>query len=291
MSQLFKHNTSIIRSLGDCADNADPQPSLTLWENHDRQLSCYYAPFEHVNTRAKIVLIGITPGRTQMNRALSAASRAVNSQADVQQAIAEVKRIGSFSGNMRPNLVNTLNKLGYQKKLGITCCSELWAERNDLVDFCSLLTYPVFVKGRDYNGMPHPMKVPELKTMLVDEFANRLQSIPADAELVPLGELVANVLSELDDMGLVPQTITRINNKVVAPPHPSGANAESIALLLSESYPERDVYLEKMYQEYLGKRGWEKRAGGKPQSEEKYKTARASRWESMLQVRKAYGIG
>jgi hypothetical protein len=225
-----------------------------------------------------------------MNRALVSASQSIKAKRNVYDAIAEVKRQGSFSGSMRPNIVNTLNKLGYQEKLGINCASELWSTKNHLVNFCSLLKYPVFINGKDYNGNPNPFKVNELRSLLIKGFAKDLESIPPDAELVPLGDFVAEILSELDQMNLVPQHINRFEGKVVAPPHPSGANAESIALLLSSNYPEREEYLDTMYREYLKKRSWERRKNGKPQTEEKYKAARKSRWESMLFVRRAYEI-
>ncbi|WP_415903216.1 hypothetical protein ACMXYR_05535 [Neptuniibacter sp. QD29_5] len=290
MSELFNKFSGPIARLSHRADDSSPAHNFRLWKNDQKHLECFYAPFERVNTSAKIVLIGITPGRTQMNRALNAAAKSVKVGVNIDEAVSEVKRIGSFSGSMRPNIVNTLNKLGYQKRLGIHDSSELWSTENNLVNFCSLLKYPVFIRGKDYNGNPNPFKVSELERLLIDGFAKDLQSIPPTAELVPLGDFVASVISELDRRNLVPQKITRFEGEIVAPPHPSGANAESISLLLSNTYPEKSQYLESKYREYLSKRSWEKRANGKPQPEEKYKAARASRWESMLFVRKAYGI-
>ncbi|MGJ0430755.1 hypothetical protein [Methylobacter sp.] len=290
MSNLFNKYSGPILRLSHRADDSSPAQDFKLWENNQKDLECFYAPFEHVNKSAKLVLIGITPGRTQMNRALNAAAGSIKAGSNIDEAVAEVKRIGSFSGSMRPNIVNTLNKLGYQDKLGIKNSSELWGTKNNLVNFCSLLKYPVFIKGKDYNGNPNPFKVSELKSLLIDGFARDLQSIPSTAELIPLGDFVAGVLSELDHLKLVPQKVNRFEGRVVAPPHPSGANAESIALLLSDTYPEKTHYLESMYREYLNKRSWERRPNGKPQTEEKYKAARESRWESMLFVRKAYGI-
>ena len=290
MSNLFEKYSGVIRRLNHRADDSAPVQDLKLWENNQKGLECFYAPFEHVNHSAKIVLIGITPGRTQMNRALAAAAQSIKAGSNISEAITEVKRVGSFSGSMRSNIVNTLNKLGYQKKLSMDCSSELWSSKNNIVNFCSLLKYPVFLKGKDYNKNPNPFKVNELKSLLIDGFAKDLQAIPSTAELVPLGDFVADILSELDSLNLVPQHINRFEGKVIAPPHPSGANAESVTLLLSEYFPEKEKYVESMYRAYLNKRSWERRANGKPQAEEKYKSARKSRWESMLFVRRAYGI-
>ncbi|MEX3071502.1 hypothetical protein AB3Y13_06750 [Vibrio alginolyticus] len=290
MSELFSKFSGTIERLDHKADDSSPVNDLRLWQNDLKHLECFYAPFEHVNTSAKIVLIGITPGRTQMNRALNAASSSIKARSSIDNAVSEVKRIGSFSGTMRPNIVNTLNKLGYPNRLGINDSSDLWDTKNNLVNFCSLLKYPVFIKGKDYNGNPNPFKVRELESLLIDGFVKDLQSISPAAEIIPLGDFVADVISELDRRKLIPQKITRFEGKIVAPPHPSGANAESISLLLSDTYPEKSQYLESKYREYLNKRSWEKRVNGKPQTEEKYKAARASRWESMLFVRRAYGL-
>ena len=39
----------------------------------DGSISAYYVPFHHINKRAKVVLIGLTPGWTQMEEAFRAA--------------------------------------------------------------------------------------------------------------------------------------------------------------------------------------------------------------------------
>lgn len=286
MSKLFEKYSDLIGKLPDSlSDTSSPVPGLKLWENSDKKLECFYAPFEHVNKAAKIVLIGITPGYTQMNRALVAASQAIRAKTDVDLAISEVKKEGSFSGTMRGKLTSTLDKIGCQNRLGIGCSGELWGVNNHLVNFCSLLKYPVFRNGKSYNGKLKLMKVPELKSMLVDEFAKDLQSIPESAELIPLGEFVAGVISELDAQRLIPQKIKRFEGRIVALPHPSGANAESISLLLSSQYPEKELYLEDKYRKYLENPGPKK-----TQPEGIYKATRASRWESMSFVRRAYGI-
>lgn len=264
---------------------------MLLWENPESGLSCYYAPFEYLNSNAKIILVGITPGGTQMNRALNAARAAIATDRPIFNSIRAVKKEGSFSGAMRPNIVNTLNRLGYQKKLGITCASALWKDADHLVHFCSLLKFPVFLKGNDYNGNPKAHKNPELKSMLLEHFVPDLAALPKDAMLVPLGDTVLEVLVWLKKQNLVPQEILKFEGRYIAPPHPSGANSESIALLMETNYPDKKTYANSMYVEYLRREPWKKKKGRKPQAEAKYKAARASRWESMLLVRKAYGLG
>jgi hypothetical protein len=251
-------------------------------------LACHYAPFEYLNKEAKLILVGITPGGTQMNRALNAARVALLAGISVEDAVRRVKREGSFSGAMRPNIVATLNRLGYQRKLNISCVSRLWSDSDHLVQFCSLLKYPVFLKGKDYNGTPSPTRDADLQTMLLEQFVPDMQALP-HALLVPLGDTVLETVMALKQQGHIPQDLMMFEGRPVAPPHPSGANAESIALLLEENYPTQEEYERRMYDAYLARAPWKKKAG-KPQPEANYRSARASRWKSMLFVRRAYGI-
>lgn len=287
---MLKTYSEIISNISHRCDNEPPLKELLLWKNEQKKLECFYAPFEYVNYDAKIILVGITPGGTQMNRALNAASKSIANNENIEEAIRLVKKEGSFSGSMRANIINTLNRIGCQQTLGVTCSSKLWSTDNNLVQFCSLLKYPVFVKGKDYNGTPKPFSVPELEQLVHQEFVQDLALINSDAILIPLGDMVASVILELDKQGLIPQKILKFEGKIVAPPHPSGANAESRTLLLEANYPKKEEYQERMYQEYLRKKPWLKKEGRKPQTEEKYKKARAARWESMLFVRQAYEL-
>ncbi len=278
------------KNLTPCKDNAQARDELLLWHNVEKKLSCYYAPFDHVNQDAKIIIVGITPGRSQMNRSLNALTNSLNVGRPIDQALRNVKQHASLSGAMRSRIVDILNKLGYAKALDIDCTSSLWSENNHLVHFCSLLKYPVFIKNKDYCGQNALFNSVELTQLLHQEFVKDLVSINPNALLVPLREMVANIITDLRDNGLIRQQVKTHNNKVIAPPHPSGANAESISLLLAEHFPMLSDYQQQMYQAYLSKQSWLKRAGAKPQSEHRYKKARATRWYAVATIRKAYGI-
>lgn len=287
--QLLPH-LATVQALTPRQDTSPPESSLSLWKLPDKKLTCFYAPFEHVNTKAKLILVGITPGRTQMNRSINSLNQALSNGEDLEQALKSVKQTASLSGTMRPRLVEMLNRLGYADKLGIACCSSLWAENNDLVHFCSVLKYPIFVNGKDYCGQPNLFNVPNLQALLFDQFVKDMQSINPNASIVPLGGMVADVLTQLTLAGHITHGLPRFEDQVVSPPHPSGANAESIALILMGDYPSLCEYQNMMYARYLSKRGWLKKTNGQPQDETQYKKARAARWYAMSRVRQAYKI-
>jgi len=280
---FFKH-------LASNKDNAPAIEDLLIWRHAQKGLSCFYAPFEHVNQDAKIVIVGITPGRTQMNRALNTLQTGLANNASIDQILKNVKQQASLSGSMRPRIIEILNKLGYAKALNIDSTSSLWSENNHLVHFCSLLKYPVFIHDKDYCGQPTLFNSGELTQLLHQEFINDLATINPDATLMPLGEMVAKVITILRDEGLIKQQVKTYQNKVIAPPHPSGANAESISLLLSEQFPTLEDYQQSMYDSYLNKQSWSKKKDAKPQTEGNYKKARASRWYAVSNIRQAYGI-
>ena len=79
-----------------------------------RRCEDYYAPFEYINPSARIVLVGITPGPTQMvNANNEEAARASGRQVQQRKRIQAAKSVGAFSGEpLRSNLINQLQPLG-----------------------------------------------------------------------------------------------------------------------------------------------------------------------------------
>ena len=133
----------------------------------------YYAPFEYINPSARIVLVGITPGPTQMVNANNEARRALQAGKSSVEAIQAAKSVGAFSGEpLRSNLINQLNHWGFHKWLGLTDSADLFSTSRHLVQTTSLLRYPVFVKGDDYRGSPdmtkHPLQKPIHRILCVE---------------------------------------------------------------------------------------------------------------------------
>jgi hypothetical protein len=78
----------------------------------DRQLSIHYAPFDRVNIRASLAVVGITHVWTQMELAYRTARQGLLEARAREVILVSVKRTASFAGSMRSNLVTMLDALG-----------------------------------------------------------------------------------------------------------------------------------------------------------------------------------
>lgn len=228
---LFSRFSATVRDLTD-VEVSDPRTAAKLALAHacsgSRTVSMVYAPFDHVNPTARIVIVGLTPGLQQARNALSAARAALRNGASVDDAAAEAKVFASFSGPMRANLVAMLDRIGVARRLGLASTALLWSERADLVHFTSALRYPVFVDGENWSGQPDALRVPLMRDWLLTYFGEELRSLRG-ALLVPLGPKVSAMLDYLANQGIVDRS-TILDGL----PHPSGANAERIAYFLGQ---------------------------------------------------------
>ena len=68
MQNHIKIYLDAINSLSQREDRSLPAKDLLIWEDNLKKLTCYYAPFEHVNEKAKIIIVGITPGSSEFYR-------------------------------------------------------------------------------------------------------------------------------------------------------------------------------------------------------------------------------
>ena len=169
--------------------------------NEDGDVKIYYAPFEYLNPQARIVLVGITPGPTQMANANTEARRALLAGASDVDAMKSAKDVAAFSGEpMRGNLSRQLNHWGFQQWLEIEDASTLFSTARHLVQTTSLLRFPVFVRGADYRGTPDMLKHPLLRSHLLGHFAEEVKLLDK-AVFIGLGPKVQSVLDLLVGQG------------------------------------------------------------------------------------------
>jgi len=218
--------TPIIKGLtpADLSDAAALRAKLRVAV--DGELEICYAPLDHVNVGAKVVIVGITPGHTQMVNAVVEYRRQLIAGAAPQNAMRSAKLTAAFSGAMRPNLIQLLDGIGLQEALGIETCGDLFDASSTLAQTTSVLRNPVFLRGGNYNGTPNMVRHPLLRSQVLEFFAKDIASTP-DAIFVPLGDRVAEALRWLASAGHLKHE--RIFDGL---PHPSGANSERIAYFL-----------------------------------------------------------
>jgi hypothetical protein len=226
MANTIHNFAPTIRALTDADLNDSAALSRKLNIARDGQIEVQYAPFEYINNEARVVLVGITPGRTQMVNALRECRRQLHAGASTDAALRAAKQTGAFSGAMRPNLIAMMDAIGLHRWLGLSGCDALFGAAAHLVQTTSVLRNPVFVNGENYNGTPRMTSHPVLRQQLLDGFAHDASALPL-AVFLPLGDKVSEGLHWLADQGAIDRS--RILDGL---PHPSGANAERIAYFL-----------------------------------------------------------
>ncbi|MGG7098844.1 hypothetical protein [Clostridium sardiniense] len=193
-------------------------------------IEIYYAPHnEYINKKAKVFIIGITPGFQQMSTAIATARKELEVSDDIESIQYKCKVAGRFSGSLRKNIISMLDEVELNKALKIDNCSELFAEKDYLLHTVSLIPYSVFVKKQNYSGhTPKLIKSDFLMKYVRENFINELRSLDnfEDILLIPLGRAVEEVLCKLEEEGIINE-----NQILKGFPHPSGANVNRIPQL------------------------------------------------------------
>ena len=178
--------------------------------NKEANIKIYYAPFDYVNSKAKIMIVGITPGLQQMLQSF----QVINDG----KSLKEVKDLSSFKGSMRTTLVKYLDKLKVNKKLKIKSCESLFNKDSKHLHTTSLVKYPVFDKGKNYSGS-NILKKKMLIEFIEKNFLKELKTLKKTI-IIPLGNTVSSTIEYLN---------SKYNLKLTCFlkgfPHPSGANA------------------------------------------------------------------
>jgi hypothetical protein len=186
----------------------------------ESNLNAYYVPFHYLNRRARVILVGLTPRWTQMERAFRAAKCGMINGLKDGRLYNFVNTCGSFSGSMRPILEGMLDGIGLHKCLGIDSCSDLFAEASELVHFTSVVSAPIFKDGENYtaSNARQLLTLPLFRSFILNNFAKELDSL-AGAVMVPLGKVADEVIAFLGRENLI-----RGDRTLMGFPHPSGAN-------------------------------------------------------------------
>jgi len=189
----------------------------------EANLKIYYAPFDYINTDAKIVIVGITPGWTQMQKSYQVVKDVLSRNGSWEVALKEVKKEASFAGTMRENLINMLDSIGLNKKLALSSCRELYQTKNALIHSTSYLKYPVFYGEENYKGNSPSSLKPPLWNFVERYFVEEINQFQ-NALIIPLGKSVEGVIARLRREGKLNSGLVYLENF----PHPSGGNGHRV---------------------------------------------------------------
>jgi hypothetical protein len=156
--------------------------------NKDGNIEIYYAPFDYINSKAKIVIVGITPGLQQMIQSFQVIKDG--------KSLKEVKDLSSFKGSMRTTLIKYMDELKINKILKIKSCESLFNLDNKYLHTTSLVKYPVFDKGKNYSGV-NILKKRMLLNFIEKNFLKELK-MHQNSIIIPLGNTVSSTIDYLN---------------------------------------------------------------------------------------------
>ena len=176
----------------------------------EKNIEIYYAPFDYINSKAKIVIVGITPGLQQMLQSYEVINRG--------KSLKEVKDLSSFKGSMRTGLIKYLDELKINDILKIKSCESLFNKNSKYLHTTSLVKYPVFDKGKNYSGA-NILKKKILLDFIEKNFLEELKTLKKSI-IIPLGNTVSSTIEYLNNKYKL-----KLSCFLKGFPHPSGANA------------------------------------------------------------------
>ena len=183
-------------------------------------LEIYYAPVGHVRRKAKIVLLGVTPGWSQMELSYRMARSLIERWQGTSRILSEIKRQVAFAGSMRRNLLRMLNELRLSQYFYIETSEVMFEENSNLFHTTSALRYPIFYRGNNYTGHAPKILSREIHRKMVERLLGQELCQEPTALIIPLGDAASLAVAYLVEGGIVDK-----KRCLFGFPHPSGANA------------------------------------------------------------------
>jgi hypothetical protein len=216
----------------------------TFHPSVDHPFGQFYAPFDWINEKADIVLIGITPGKRQARTALKTLRQALAGGRRPTEAAELAKQAASFEGDMRDIAAQLMDRFQLQRIFRLKSCSELFESAKHRAHYTSLLRYPILhwqtkrkngvkISGWfDYSGGDDVFKNKLLIKSRETDFEREIIQF-RNAWLVPFGPTPAQALERLAAQGVLDR------NRILAGiNHPSGTqwNRHYCQLNLSDDH-------------------------------------------------------
>lgn len=237
---MFDNYCDDIKNLSDFAKESILNKKFELYNKNNMKI--YYAPHnEIINKKAKIFIVGITPGWTQTCIAYKTAHEGLIKELEHERIKQECKRNSRFAGSMRTNLIEMLDNLGLHKKLSIDSCSKLFENEDELLHTTSIIPYPVFINDKNYTGSsPKILDNEVLESYLKKYFYKEVEQL-SNVLIIPLGKAVEEVLELMINNNLIKR-----EQCLLGFPHPSGANGHR-----KKQFAESKEQLLKIIDEYF----------------------------------------
>jgi hypothetical protein len=191
----------------------------------------FYVPFEHMNCRARLVIVGITPGPNQLELAYGAAQARLRAGLSDDLVLERAKKEGSFGGDtMRPNLVKMLAFFGIPELLGVGNANDLWGTAWHDLHATSVVPHAAFRSGRPFAGsFQDVLGTKPFRECFERDFAATLPLISQEARYIALGPTPLEALDWCSKRGLLkPEQV------LGAFAHPSSRGGSQVAVYLGE---------------------------------------------------------
>ena len=222
---FFDRFYSLIATRGEPASLL-PDVVLSRDSNH----SLIYVPFEHVNSQAKLCIVGISPGPNQVTTSYAGVRELALREVPKDQIQERVKRFTAFGGPaMRPNLVRLLNGTGLTELLGLDDANRLWGDATHLLHSTSVIPHAAFgSNSKPFAGsFEEILRSSVLRESFLLDFVASLKHLPPDCLFVGLGPTPLDALRWCVEQGHIPD-----DRLLGAFPHPSTNGGSQTDLFL-----------------------------------------------------------
>lgn len=187
-----------------------------------------YVPFEHVTKSAKLSIVGITPGSTQIPAAYSTIRPMLNARLPHAEILTHAIKQGAFQGTMRTNLIKILKHFDIGGLLGIADVADLWGHHASHLHSTSVIPHAAFKRGKMFNGgFEEILSSPLLKSCFERCFVPTLAELDEECRFIALGPTPLHALQWCAERGHIsPDRI------LGACPHPSGSSGSAVPYFL-----------------------------------------------------------
>ena len=228
MQTLLKLGEGVLQR--DLKDISELQLYPLSGKSDEHGIRIIWAPFDTINSSARLAIIGVTPGPTQALLSYRAARRAVGDGSDIQASLEQAKTASSFRGDvMEPNLKSLLEHSGVAERAGIDDIDLLWTEEAHKVHFTSTIRYPTFINSKLFNNQIDTLAHAELRRYVDTYLVEELRSLPADAQIVVLGKKGPRIVRHAAKIGGID------DKRIISLPHPSGSATGAVRDFLSNT--------------------------------------------------------